>query len=88
MMKSSKASPPSKRGQSQSGFGNSTFQSQAANNTYGSKMNLNETLSVIKFQKEHEGKRSPFKITSNQRVAAMKPYQSKLALVRKESTYQ
>lgn len=41
---------------------------------------MNTTLSKIKFQKEYQGKKVPFKITDNQRIASMKPYRSKVAL--------
>jgi len=65
MLKTAKASSKHQEMQNTGGLGNSTFQSQMASNTYGSKKNLNETLSMIKFQKEFEGKRSPFKVTDN-----------------------
>ena len=63
MMKTAKASTKHQEMQNTGGLGNKTFQSNIASNTYGSKPNLNTTLSMIKFQKEFEGKRSPFKVT-------------------------
>ena len=65
MLKTAKASSKQYEMQNTGSIGNKTFQSQIASNTYGSKKNMNETLSIIKFQREFEGKRSPFKVSDN-----------------------